>query len=79
MGLDERPLTSDVSLRQTTSYQAQDADWSIRAFRDDVLGAVGSQNFVDVRSPDEYAGRLLAPAPTCPRSRRSGPATCRPP
>ena len=35
---------------------------SIRAFRDDVLAAIGSHNLVDVRSPDEYAGRLLAPA-----------------
>jgi thiosulfate/3-mercaptopyruvate sulfurtransferase len=31
------------------------------------------KNLVDVRSPDEYAGRLLRP-PTCRRSRRSAPA-----
>ena len=35
---------------------------SIRAFRDEVVAAIGAQNLVDVRSPDEYAGRLLAPA-----------------
>ena len=34
----------------------------IRAFRDEVVAAIGTQNLVDVRSPDEYAGRLLAPA-----------------
>lgn len=34
----------------------------MRAFRDDVLRAIGNENLVDVRSPDEYAGRLLAPA-----------------
>jgi thiosulfate/3-mercaptopyruvate sulfurtransferase len=41
---------------------ASEQDTSIRAFRDDVLAAIGSLNLVDVRSPDEYAGRLLAPA-----------------
>ena len=35
---------------------------SIRAFRDEIVAAIGTQNLVDVRSPDEYAGRLLAPA-----------------
>ena len=34
----------------------------IRAFRDETVAAIGTQNLVDVRSPDEYAGRLLAPA-----------------
>ena len=27
-----------------------------------MIRAIGTQNLVDVRSPDEYAGRLLAPA-----------------
>ena len=43
-------------------YTAQEQDPSIRAFRDEVVAAIGAQNLVDVRSPDEYAGRLLAPA-----------------
>lgn len=29
---------------------------------DEVIAAIGTQNLVDVRSPDEYAGRLLSPA-----------------
>ena len=45
-----------------TSYTAKPQDKSIRAFRSDVLDAIGSLNLVDVRSPDEYTGRLLAPA-----------------
>ena len=45
-----------------TQYQAAAPDRSIRAFRDEVVQAIGAQNLVDVRSPDEYAGRLLAPA-----------------
>jgi thiosulfate/3-mercaptopyruvate sulfurtransferase len=60
--LDSRTLVTDVPERPATSYVAKDQDTSIRAFRDDVLGAIGSLNLVDVRSPDEYAGRLLAPA-----------------
>ena len=48
--------------REQTSYTAQEQDTSIRAFRDEVVAAIGAQNLVDVRSPDEYAGRLLAPA-----------------
>jgi len=60
--LDSRELVTDVPSRGTTTYSAQEQDESIRAFRDDVLAAIGSLNLVDVRSPDEYAGRLLAPA-----------------
>ena len=41
---------------------AQPQDTAIRAFRDDVVAAIGNKNLVDVRSPDEYAGRLNAPA-----------------
>ena len=44
------------------TYKAQDADTSIRAFRDEVVAAIGKQNLVDVRSPDEFSGKLLAPA-----------------
>jgi len=60
--LDNRPYSTDVPKRATTSYTAKEQDLSIRAFRDDVVKAIGAENLVDVRSPDEYAGRLLAPA-----------------
>ena len=60
--LDSRSLSSEGVQRQPTEYRASEQDVSIRAFRADVLAALGSQNLVDVRSPDEYAGRLLAPA-----------------
>ena len=60
--LESRELVTDVVDRAPTTYSASDQDTSIRAFRDDVLAAIGSHNIVDVRSPDEYAGRLLAPA-----------------
>jgi thiosulfate/3-mercaptopyruvate sulfurtransferase len=60
--LESRELTDDVVSRDKTSYTAQDPDLNIRAFRDEVVEAIGAKNLVDVRSPDEYAGRLLAPA-----------------
>jgi thiosulfate/3-mercaptopyruvate sulfurtransferase len=60
--LDNRPLVTDPVSRPPTTYRANDQDVSIRAFRDEVLAAIGAKNLVDVRSPDEYAGRLLAPA-----------------
>jgi len=60
--LESRELVADVPSRAATTYTAQPQDSSIRAFRDDVVSAIGRDNLVDVRSPDEYAGRLLAPA-----------------
>jgi thiosulfate/3-mercaptopyruvate sulfurtransferase len=60
--LDSRDLVTDVPQRDRTAYQAQEQDSSIRAFRDEVIAAIGQRNLVDVRSPDEFAGRLLAPA-----------------
>ncbi|WP_407988982.1 sulfurtransferase [Kitasatospora sp. CMC57] len=60
--LDARELVTEVPERDTTDYKAQEQDKSIRAFRDDVVNAIGTLNLVDVRSPDEFAGRLLAPA-----------------
>jgi thiosulfate/3-mercaptopyruvate sulfurtransferase len=60
--LDSRELTDVLPNRAETTYVAQEQDSSIRAFRDEVVAAIGVQNLVDVRSPDEYAGRLLAPA-----------------
>jgi thiosulfate/3-mercaptopyruvate sulfurtransferase len=60
--LESRELVTDVPQRAKTSYQAREQDKAIRAFRDEVVAAIGHDNLVDVRSPDEFAGRLLAPA-----------------
>jgi thiosulfate/3-mercaptopyruvate sulfurtransferase len=60
--LESRELVDDLTERTPTEYRASDPDLAIRAFRDEVVGAIGTKNLVDVRSPDEYAGRLLAPA-----------------
>ncbi len=60
--LDGRELSSDAVARAATRYSAKEQDTSIRAFRDEALAAIGTQNLVDVRSPDEFSGKLLAPA-----------------
>ena len=60
--LDARPLSADKVERPATSYTAQPLDDSIRAYRDEVIAAIGTKNLVDVRSPDEFSGKILAPA-----------------
>ncbi len=60
--LDGRALTKDVKERAATTYKAAEQDLTIRAFRDEVVEAIGNKNLIDVRSPDEFSGKLLAPA-----------------
>src|SRR3954468_9873216 len=60
--LESRELVTDVPTRPATDYKAQDQDLTIRAFRDEVIEAIGAKNLIDVRSPDEFSGKLLAPA-----------------
>jgi thiosulfate/3-mercaptopyruvate sulfurtransferase len=58
-----RALTTDVPSPAAESYSASDRDESIRAYRDQVrewIEGSGSA-LVDVRSPGEYAGDLIAP------------------
>jgi thiosulfate/3-mercaptopyruvate sulfurtransferase len=60
--LESREMVTAVPDRSRTAYQAAEQDSSLRAMRDEVLAAIGKRNLVDVRSPDEFTGRLLAPA-----------------
>jgi thiosulfate/3-mercaptopyruvate sulfurtransferase len=58
-----RELTTDLPAPERASYTAQERDESIRAYRDQVRGWIGEPNqaLVDVRSPGEFAGDLVAP------------------
>ncbi|NBX99717.1 MAG: sulfurtransferase, partial [Burkholderiaceae bacterium] len=54
--LDARPFVTEVPTRTATRYVAKERDNSIRAFRDEVIAAIGKVNIVDVRSPQEFSG-----------------------
>ena len=60
--LESREMVTAVPERARTSYHASEQDSSLRAMRDEVVAAIGKRNLVDVRSPDEFTGKLLAPA-----------------
>ena len=58
-----RELTTDVPHVTPTSYKAKDPDLAIRAFLPEVMKASSERTaqLVDVRSPQEYSGEILAP------------------
>ena len=58
-----RDLSKDVPSYSRTSYKAKDPDLSLRAFLPEVTKASESRSaqMVDVRSPQEFSGELLAP------------------
>jgi thiosulfate/3-mercaptopyruvate sulfurtransferase len=56
-----RPTTTDVPSHEATTFTTQPGDESIRAFRDEVLEALDNgRKLVDVRSPQEFSGELIA-------------------
>ncbi|HEX2071556.1 MAG TPA: sulfurtransferase [Thermoleophilaceae bacterium] len=58
-----RPVTGDLPSYPPASFTAKPGDDAIRAKRDEVLAALGKgTNLVDVRSPQEYSGELIAMA-----------------
>ncbi|MDQ2984925.1 MAG: sulfurtransferase [Actinomycetota bacterium] len=60
---ENRELTTDAPELAQATYQASDRDETIRSRRDAVLGQIGEQSkaLVDVRSPQEFSGELIAP------------------
>ena len=58
---DGRPTTAEVPSHEPATFTAQPGNDAIRAKRDEVLAALGdSHKLVDVRSPQEYSGELIA-------------------
>ena len=58
-----RPTATDVPGYDGQTFNAREGDESIRAYRDEVLAALDSNtSLVDVRSPQEYSGELIAMA-----------------
>src|SRR3954471_18068381 len=60
---DGREFTTETPQRQQSEYKASERDESIRTYRDTVVQGIGEQSkaLVDVRSPQEYSGELIAP------------------
>jgi thiosulfate/3-mercaptopyruvate sulfurtransferase len=71
---ERRPTTTEVKEYPRTQYRAQEPDWSLRARRDQVMQVVekGGANLVDVRSPDEYTGKVIAPPGMNETAQRGG-------
>src|SRR5213080_542015 len=58
-----RPTSTDAPSHEPQTFSARDRDASIRAERDEVLSALDSSTrLVDVRSPQEFSGELIAMA-----------------
>lgn len=60
---DGRELSTDAPVRKRTTYKAAAPDLSLRAFLPAVQSASQARtaSLVDVRSPQEYTGEILAP------------------
>jgi thiosulfate/3-mercaptopyruvate sulfurtransferase len=60
---ESREFTIDTPQPKQAEYKASERDESIRSYRDAVRQEIGEQSkaLVDVRSPQEYAGDLVAP------------------
>jgi len=61
--IEKRPLTTEVPKFAAGNYPVPTTDESIRAYRDEIFSTLRQNkiNLVDVRSPDEFTGKILAP------------------
>jgi thiosulfate/3-mercaptopyruvate sulfurtransferase len=61
---EERQLTTSIPIYTSTTYQVQTCSTDLRALRSFVEASLQLEGraLVDVRSPDEFSGKLLAPA-----------------
>src|SRR6185503_18169881 len=75
-----RPLTVEPTVVAAASYRAAEPDFSLRAFLPEVRErhAAPGWALVDVRSPDEYSGKVLAPPGLPETCQRGGhvPGAC---
>ena len=68
------PLTTDVPTYAATGYELAEPDFSLRAYRDDILPRLGDPTLalVDVRSPAEFSGEVIAPPGMTETAQRGG-------
>ncbi|HJQ97583.1 MAG TPA: sulfurtransferase [Candidatus Polarisedimenticolaceae bacterium] len=70
----DKQMTADVTKVSPTRYTASAPDLSLRARIQDVIGVLESKNtnLVDVRSPDEFTGKVIAPPGMSETAQRGG-------
>ena len=70
----DRPMTTDVPKVTPTMYKASETNMELRAFLPQVFDAQkgGRWNLVDVRSPDEFTGKVIAPPGMSETAQRGG-------
>jgi thiosulfate/3-mercaptopyruvate sulfurtransferase len=68
------PLSVDEPVYAATGYELPEPDFSLRAFRDDILPRLGDPELVlvDVRSPAEFNGEIIAPPGMTESAQRAG-------
>jgi thiosulfate/3-mercaptopyruvate sulfurtransferase len=67
-----RELSTDAPSHAATTYTAKPADNSLRAFLPEVQESLGKVSLVDVRSPAEFTGEILAPPGLMETCQRGG-------
>ncbi|HEY7152928.1 MAG TPA: sulfurtransferase [Gemmataceae bacterium] len=72
--LEGRELVQDAPRVQPTTYTAKDPDWSLRAYQQQVREYINAPGkaMVDVRSPAEFSGEVLAPPGLPETAQRAG-------
>ncbi|HVT87472.1 MAG TPA: sulfurtransferase [Tepidisphaeraceae bacterium] len=72
--IEKRPMTTDLPKFGPSNYIIPTSDEGIRAYRDEVLATLrsGKINLVDVRSPDEFTGKIIAPPGMSETAQRAG-------
>ena len=71
--LDEgRPTTKDAPTPTSTSYKASEPNKALRARQREVEDKMGQVDLVDVRSPAEFTGEILAPPGLMETAQRGG-------
>jgi thiosulfate/3-mercaptopyruvate sulfurtransferase len=70
--LENRPFTTDAPRISATSYSAKEPDLKYRAFLRDVLERPSGAQLVDVRSPAEFSGEVIAPPGMTETAQRAG-------
>jgi thiosulfate/3-mercaptopyruvate sulfurtransferase len=68
------PVTTDPPAIEPTTYELPEPDFALRAFRDDILPRLGDASLalVDVRSPAEFNGEIIAPPGMAETAQRPG-------